>query len=112
MQAEKHSTRYQQEANLAAEELRSLAVKKKELYEKQREETQALRQVLKQSLDDQRKWFELQVQGNRIIAIGPATSDSAEVTARVVEIAERITGLDGHRLRHFLTPIKRLELAP
>lgn len=82
------------------------------MQDDQRQEILSLRHLLKQSLGDQRKWFELQVRGNRIIAIASATSEPANVTSRIVNLAERKTGLDGQRLRHFLTPIKQLEITP
>ena len=111
-EAEKQSIEHKSELKLATEEWRRLATKANEIQDDQRQEILSLRHVLKQSLGDQRKWFELQVRGNRIIAIAPATSESANVTTRIVDLAERKTGLDGQRIRHFLTPIKQLELAP
>ena len=86
------------------------AAETKAIQKEQAHEIMGLRQLLKQSLGDRRRWFELQVEGNRIIAIGPATSESVEVTPRVVDIAEKQTGLDGQRLRHFSTPIEQLKV--
>ena len=74
----------------------------------QYEEILTLRQLLKQSIDDQRDWFELEVSRNRIIAIRPATPDSPNVTLQTVYDVEAITGLDGKRLKHLMTPIPQL----
>ena len=111
-EVEKQSIEHQNELKLTETNRNRLSAKAKEIQDDQRQEILSLRKLLKQSLGDQRKWFELQVQGNRIIAITSATSESTEVTTRVVDLAEKNTGLDGRRLRHFLTPIKQLELAP
>lgn len=99
------------DAERRAEGWKRKADEMREMQEKQSQEILGLRHLLKQSLGDQRKWFELQVEDNRIIAIGPATSESVEVTPRVVDIAEGETGLDGRRLRHFLTPIEQLKIS-
>lgn len=74
----------------------------------QAQELLTLRQLLKQSIHDQRDWFALQVAGNRIVAMGPATTDSPRVTAHTVRYAEAATGLNGKRLRHFMVPIQGL----
>jgi hypothetical protein len=76
----------------------------------QYEEILKLRELLKKSLSDQREWFELEVSANRLIAVGPATSHSREVTADVIREVQRATGLDGSRLLHFMTPISELRL--
>lgn len=111
-EAEKQSIEHKKELKLATEDWRRWATEAKEMQDDQRQEILSLRHLLKQSLGDQRKWFELQVRGNRIIAIASATSEPANVTSRIVNLAERKTGLDGQRLRHFLTPIKQLEITP
>ncbi|WP_039962527.1 hypothetical protein [Rhodopirellula europaea] len=111
-EVEQQSIEHQNELKLAETAWNRLSAKRNKILDDQHQEILSLRNLLKQSLGDQRKWFELQVQGNRIIAIASATSESAKVTTRVVDLAERKTGLDGRRLRHFLTPIKQLELAP
>lgn len=74
----------------------------------QHQEILSLRQLLKQSVKDQRDWFELEVDQNRLIAVAPATIDSGDVTPHTVRQVESATGLDGKRLRHFLTPIQQL----
>ena len=74
----------------------------------QRREILDLRQLIKQSINDQRDWFELEVDSNRILAVSPATADGAEVTVETVRYAEAATGLDGSKLRHFLQPIRQL----
>lgn len=109
-EVEQQSIEHQNELKLAETAWNRLSAKRNKILDDQHQEILSLRNLLKQSLGDQRKWFELQVQGNRIIA--SATSESAKVTTRVVDLDERKTGLDGRRLRHFLTPIKQLELAP
>lgn len=111
-EVEKQSIEQQNKFKLVETDWNRLAAKAKEIQDDQRQELLSLRHLLKQSLGDQREWFELQVKGNRIIAITPATSESARVTIRTVDFAERKTGLDVRRLRHFLTPIKQLELSP
>jgi hypothetical protein len=108
--AQKRSSEFEEKAEHAVENYRRSVAESKQMLDSQRQEILSLRELLKRSLGDQREWFELQVKGNRIIAIGPATSDSVEVTPRIVDIAERETGLDGRRLRHFLTPIEQLKL--
>jgi len=111
-EAEKRSIEHRVELELATEHWERLATEAEEIQDEQRQEILSLRHLLKQSLGDQRKWFEIQVRGNRIIAIASATSETANVTTRIVDLVERKTGLDGQRLRHFLTPIKQLEIAP
>ena len=73
-----------------------------------RSEVLELRQVLKDSLHDRRDWFELQVAGNRIVAIRPGSLDSRNVNAEVAQRVERATGLEAKRLKHFLKPIEEL----
>ncbi len=85
-----------------------LAERANQTQRNQHQEILKLRQLLKQSLNDQRDWFELEVDRNRIIAIAPATTDSVEVRVKTVRHAEAATGLDGKRLRHFLEPIRQL----
>ncbi|WP_442511094.1 hypothetical protein SH528x_002759 [Novipirellula sp. SH528] len=108
--ARKQSGEFKDEAAQAVDNWRHSVAESKQIQEVQSQEILSLRELLKRSLGDQRDWFELQVKGNRIIAIGPATSDSVEVTPRIVDIAERKTGLDGQRLRRLLTPIEQLKL--
>lgn len=111
-EVEKQSIVQQSDLKLAEKYWNQLATTQKEIQDNQGQEILSLRHLLKQSLGDKREWFELQVQGNRIVAITPATSESARVTTRTVDFAERKTGLDARRFRHFLTPIKQLELSP
>ena len=92
---------------LTAEQIADRAARK---HRNQHREILGLRQLLKRSIDDQRDWFELEVDRNRIVAIAPATPNAGAVTARTVKHAEKATGLDGSRLRHFLTPIHQLRL--
>ena len=108
--ARKKSGEFKDEAEQAVDNWRHSVAESKQIQEVQSQEILSLRELLKRSLGDQRDWFELQVKGSRIIAIGPATSDSVEVTPRIVDIAERKTGLDGQRLRRLLTPIEQLKL--
>ena len=107
--ARKQSGNFKDEAEQVVATWRRAVAESKQIQEVQSQEILSLRELLKRSLVDQRDWFELQVKGNRIIAIGPATSDSVEVTPQIVDIAERKAGLDGRRLRHFLTPIEQLK---
>ena len=74
------------------------------------EEVRRLRGLVRSSLADQRQWFELEVESNKLIAIRPGTSESQELTLDAVERIEARTGLEAQRLRHFLTPISELEL--
>jgi hypothetical protein len=74
----------------------------------QHQEILSMRQLLKESIKDQRDWFELELGSNRILAITPATTDSARITVETIRHAEKATGLDGERLRHFIEPIHQL----
>ena len=76
------------------------------------EEVRRMRGLLKSSIADKRDWFELEVAGNRLIAIRPATSESRVLTLQTVEQIESATGLVATRLRHFLTPISEQQLKP
>lgn len=76
-------------------------------------EVRELRGVLKSSLADKRDWFRVEVAENRILAIRPATTDSAGVTSRTIEQIESQTGLKvSDRLKHFVTPIRQLQIKP
>lgn len=75
------------------------------------EEVRRLRSVIRSSLDDQRRWFELEVRGNELVAIKPGTSDTDVLTLDTVKRIEAATGMKAQRLRHLLTPISELEFA-
>ena len=75
------------------------------------EEVRRLRSVIRSSIDDQRRWFELEVRGNELVAIKPGTSDTDVLTLDTVKSIEAATGMKAQRLRHLLTPISELESA-
>lgn len=63
-----------------------------------------LRDVVKQSIEDQRDWFSLEVQEGRMLAIAPATMTMtldplSEETVRRIEAA---TGIEAFRVRRLL----------
>jgi hypothetical protein len=69
------------------------------------EEIRRLRGIVKSSIADQRDWFELEVSGNKLVAIRPAVSQTSALTLETVERIEYETELEAPRLRHFLTPV-------
>jgi hypothetical protein len=74
------------------------------------EDVRRLRGIVKASLRDKRNWFELEVAGNKLVAIRPAISNTSTLTLETVDLIESATGLEARRLRHFLTPIADLQL--
>ena len=75
-------------------------------------EVRRLRGVVKTSLGDQRQWFELEVEGKKLIAIRAGASQANVLTLENLERIESETGMEAPRLRHFLTPISKLRLEP
>lgn len=73
-------------------------------------EVRRLRGLVQASLEDQREWFELEVQGKKLVAIRPGTTLANTLTLDTVERIETETGLEATRLRHFLSPISELRL--
>jgi hypothetical protein len=72
------------------------------------EEIRGLRELLRLSIKDQRAWFELKVKNKDLVAIGPATTTSPNITLRMVEKIEAETGLNANLLKHFMSPITPL----
>lgn len=76
-------------------------------------ELRRLRGVVKSSLADQRDWFEIEVSGKRLVAIGRGTTESPELTMQTIEQIEAATGLEfSKRFKHFMSPISELQLKP
>lgn len=107
-EAENRSARYEKELQKKERIAVQLAERYRQKRQEQYEEILDLRQLLKESIGDQRDWFELNVSNNQLIAIGPGTTLSPDVTVDTIRYVEAATRLDGDRLLHFMTPIGEL----
>ncbi len=74
------------------------------------EEIRRLRGIAKSSIAYKRDWFELEVSGNKLVAVRPAVSQAQVLSLETVERIESETGLEAPRLRHFMSPIADLEI--